>query len=122
MQHNKRPLFFLVAASAFLVSSIAALNGGTALTASSWDTFVNWENSMLTSSYVQAAALLVLVWGIWNASHGKGFGFLSMTVGIIAIAILGPNVITALATATRPAMAVQHTQPAQQAVALRHHH
>ncbi len=119
MQYNKRPLLFLMAASVFLVGSVAALNGGAALTASSWDTFVNWENGMLTSSYVQAAALLVLVWGIWNASHGKGFGFLSMTVGIIAIAILGPAIISALATATRPAITVQH---AQQVIALRLHH
>lgn len=96
----------MIAGAILLLTTVGALNGGTALSTSAWDAFVTWEKGLLASSFVEAGALLVVVWGIWQAAHGKGFAFLSLTIGIIAIAVLGPTVITQLATATRPAIAV----------------
>ncbi len=102
----------LIAGAALLLATVGALNGGTALSTSVWDAFVTWEKSLLASSFVEAGALLVVVWGIWQAAHGKGFAFLSLTIGIIAVAVLGPTVITQMATATRPAIVATATHPA----------
>ena len=96
----------LIAGAFLLLATVGALNGGTALSTSAWDAFATWEKGLLSSSFVEAGALLVVVWGIWQAAHGKGFSFLSLTIGIIAVAVLGPTVITQLATATRPATSI----------------
>jgi len=103
-----------------LLTSAAALNGGTALTASSFDGIVTTIKSMLSSTMVLSFALLALFAAVWQITHGKGYGLLAMVLGVLAVAILGPAIVTSLATATRnPEALIQQTAPLHSAVSFR---
>lgn len=91
----------LLASTILLLASSAALNGGTALTASAFDGIVNTIKGLLTSSMVLSMALVALFAAVWQITHGKGYGMLSMVLGVLAVAILGPTIMTSVATATR---------------------
>lgn len=90
----------LILCTVFLLSTIGALNGGTALTASVWDALKTWLQSMLTSTWLLVLTLITLVVCVWRLAHGQGYGMLSVILGILAVALIGPGFVTAAATAT----------------------
>jgi hypothetical protein len=80
--------------------SIAALNGGTAVTASTWDTVVTYLKNMMTSTWVLVLGMMVLLVGVWQLAHGGGYRHAGLVLGVLAFALIGPGVVTAMATAT----------------------
>ncbi len=90
----------LLGVTALLVSA-AALNGGIALTISAFDGIVTTIRGMLASTMVLSFALVALFASVWQITHGKGYGMLAMVLGVLAVAILGPTIITSIATSTR---------------------
>lgn len=100
----------LIVATIVCLVSVAALNGGTALVASGFDTIIATIKSMLASTMVLSFAFVALFASVWQITHGKGYGMLSIVLGVLAVAILGPAIVTTTATATRdPGKMVQHT-------------
>ena len=108
MKRNLPVLMLVLLGSVALIASSGALNGGTPLTASAFDGIVTTIKGMLSSSLTVAMALIALFAAVWQITHGKGYGFLSLVLGTLACAIVGPTVVTSIATATRPALATQH--------------
>jgi len=90
----------LILCTVFLLSTIGALNGGVDLTASVWDALKIWLQSMLTSTWLLVLTLITLVVCVWRLAHGQGYGMLSVILGILAVALIGPGFVTAAATAT----------------------
>ena len=102
-----RTMALALACTAGLLVTIAALNGGVAPTASSWDTIKTWLHDLLTSTFVLMLALIALLAGVWQIAHGRGYATLGTVLGVLAAALLGPATVDAAATATRdPSMAV----------------
>ena len=102
-----RTVSLALACTAGLLVTIAALNGGVPPTASTWDAIKTFLHDLLTSTFVIMLALIALVAAIWQASHGRGYGQLSIVLGVLAAGLLGPGVVDAAATATRdPSVAV----------------
>lgn len=107
----------LILATIVLLASAGALNGGTALVASGFDTIIATIKSMLASTMVLSFAFVALFAAVWQVTHGKGYGMLSIVLGVLAVAILGPAIVTTTATATRdPAALVQHAAAAQSSI------
>lgn len=90
----------LIMCTVFMLSTIGALNGGVDLTASVWDALKIWLQSMLTSTWLLVLTLITLVVCVWRLAHGQGYGMLSVILGILAVALIGPGFVTAAATAT----------------------
>ncbi|CAE6841976.1 hypothetical protein [Paraburkholderia aspalathi] len=95
-----RPAAIIVLAMGAMLISVGALNGGTALAASAWDTLVSTIQSMLGSTLVMALVLLSLIVTIWQLAHGQGYRNLTVVLGILAVALIGPSLMTTVATAT----------------------
>jgi len=83
-----------------VVVTIAALNGGTALTTGDWDTVVTYLKGLLKSTWVMVLALVVLVIAVWQLAHGGGYKTVGLVLGVLAVALIGPGVLTALSTTT----------------------
>ena len=96
-----RTMAIALACTAGLLVTIGALNGGNPPTASTWDAIKIWLHDLLTSTFVIMLALIALVAAIWQAAHGRGYGQLSIVLGVLAGGLLGPSVVDAAATATR---------------------
>jgi len=84
-----------------MVASVGALNGGKGLTASAYAPLSATFSGMLTSDWVMVIALAAVIALIWELAHGKGWGRVSIVLGVLAMALIGPAVATTLATATR---------------------
>jgi len=97
---------FLILASFALLSTAGALNGGTALATSGFDIVVTTIKGLLTSSMVLSFALVALFASVWQITHGKGYGMLSVVLGVMAVAILGPAIVTSVGTSTRVPVAL----------------
>ena len=97
----------LVIGTVGLLITIAALNGGTAPTASAWDGVKTYLTSLLSSSWVLVLAFIALVAAVWQIAHGKGYGAVGLILGILSVALIGPGVVTAAATATRSPLAIE---------------
>lgn len=95
-----RPAAVIVLVMGSMLISIGALNGGTALAASAWDTLVSTIQGMLGSTLVMAMVLLSLIVTIWQLAHGQGYRNLTVVLGILATALVGPSLMTTVATAT----------------------
>lgn len=100
MNQTVMTALMLILCSVFLLSTMAALNGGTALTASVWDPLKTWLSGMLASTWVIVIVLVVLLACLWQLMHGRGYGMLSVVLGILAVALIGPGLVTTIATAT----------------------
>jgi hypothetical protein len=96
----------LIVASVALLSTAGALNGGTALATSGFDIVVTTIKGLLTSTMVLSFALVALFASVWQITHGKGYGMLSMVLGVMAVAILGPAIVTSVGTSTRDPAAI----------------
>ena len=95
--------------------SLAALNGGTAVTASDWDSVVTYLRNMLTSTWVLVLGLVALVVCVWQLAHGQGYGAASYVLAIMGFAIIGPGVVTAMATSIGE-IGYIHTSPPIQSI------
>ena len=98
-----------VAISAGLLGTAGALNGGTLPPASAFTPLKTWlQTNFLGSDWVLLIGFFALVALVWGLLHGKGWGAASIVLGVLAAALLGPNLVIAAATATRdPAPIVQ---------------
>lgn len=105
-----RPAAVIVLAMGAMLISVGALNGGTALGASAWDTLVTTIQSMLGSTLVMALVLLSLIVTIWQLAHGQGYRNLTVVLGILAVALIGPSLMTTVATATGVPSTVDQVQ------------
>ncbi|MBN6738858.1 hypothetical protein, partial [Burkholderia multivorans] len=94
-----------------MLISIGALNGGTALTGSAWDSIQTTIKEMLSSTYVMFAILLTFLVTIWQLAHGQGYRNLAVVLGILATALIGPSIVQTVATANGPAPASSNTAP-----------
>lgn len=107
-----RPAAAIVLVMGAMLISIGALNGGTALAASAWDTLVTTIQGMLASTLVMAMVLLSLIVTIWQLAHGQGYRNLTVVLGILATALVGPSLMTTVATATGMPPAIDRAQTA----------
>lgn len=111
-QRREVTLGALALGAIILVGTMAALNGGTALTASVWDGLKTTLQGMLGSTWVLALAMISLIAAVWQIAHGRGYGLLSVVLGLLAVAIIGPTFVTSVATTTQnpPAIySIQHS-------------
>jgi hypothetical protein len=99
------PLPWLIAGTVIELVSIGALNGGTALAASAFDGLKTQITTWLSSSLVLALAFVSLFVGVWQLSHGRGYGTLGYVLGILTVALIGPTFVTTVASATRDPLA-----------------
>ena len=81
-----------------VLMSAGALNGGTALTSGVWDSLSTWMDGLLSSTWVLVLALAALIGAVWQLATGKGFASLGLVLGVLAVALIGPGVITTLST------------------------
>lgn len=97
-----------------IVATTGALNGGVLPPASVFTPLKTWlQTNFLGSDWVLLVGLVSLVVLVWSLMHGKGWGSASMILGVLSVALLGPGLLVALATATRePAPIVQQVNPA----------
>lgn len=109
---DRTALAALVVGTVGLLVTVAALNGGIAPTASAWDGIRVYLASLLSSSWVLVLAFIALVAAVWQIAHGRGYGSIGLILGILAVALIGPGVVTAAATATRSPVAIEQAAPA----------
>jgi hypothetical protein len=65
---------------------------------------------MLGSTLVMALVLLSLIVTIWQLAHGQGYRNLTVVLGILAVALIGPSLMTTVATATGVPSTVDQVQ------------
>ncbi|RNM03037.1 hypothetical protein [Ralstonia pseudosolanacearum] len=94
------PVLAICVVMGAMLISVGALNGGTALAASAWDSLKATIESMLSSTLVMALIMLVLIVTIWQLAHGQGYRNLVVVLGILAVALIGPSLVQTIATAT----------------------
>lgn len=94
-----RPVALMVLTMGAMLVSVGALNNG-ALATSAWDSLQLTIQSMLGSTLVMALVLLSLIVTIWQLAHGQGYRNLTVVLGILATALIGPSLVTTVATAT----------------------
>lgn len=99
-QSKNAAVFGLAVGVGCVLMSAGALNGGTALTTGVWDSLSTWMHGLLTSTWVLVLALSALVGAVWQLASGKGFASLGLVLGVLAVALIGPGVITTLSTST----------------------
>jgi hypothetical protein len=107
MEHAPVVHVSLAVAMIALLTTMAALNGGTVLTTSVWDGLTTTLSGLLSSTWVLALAFIALVAAVWQIAHGRGYSYLAVILGLLSVAIIGPTFVTTVATATRVPI-VQH--------------
>lgn len=90
----------LVLSVVAVLGTLAALNGGTALTTSSWDAMVTYLQGMLSSTWVLVLVFVTILITVWQLMHGAGYRTAGLILGILGFALIGPGVVRAMATAT----------------------
>jgi hypothetical protein len=90
-------LAFTVGAMLF---AIGALNGGTALASSVWDGLVTAFRNIMSSSYLIALVMIILIALVWQLAHGGGYRMVGLVLGVLVAGLIGPDIATSVATAT----------------------
>lgn len=96
-----------VAAPIAVLGSMAAMNNGTSLAANEFAPVVTWLRDMLASDLTMVLALVVLLAGIWQLAHGGGYKTVGVILGVLAIALVGPGVLTTMSTSMPTAAQMQ---------------
>jgi hypothetical protein len=99
-----------VAAPLAILGCMAAMNGGTALTASAFDSVVTTLRNILSSTWTIMLALVVLVVAVWQLAHGGGYKTVGVILGVLAIALVGPGFLTTISTSMPDAAQVKLIQ------------
>ena len=87
---------------AFEVGTTGAINSGTIPPTSVFTPLKTWvQTNFLGSDLVLVVGFISLIALGWALMHGKGWGGASAVLGILAVMLLGPNLVVAAATATR---------------------
>lgn len=90
-----------------ILGCMAAMNNGTALSASAFDSVVTTLKGMMTSSWLMMLAIIVLVVAVWQLAHGGGYKTLGYALGVLAVALVGPTFLTTVSTAMPTAAQIQ---------------
>ena len=93
-----------------LVGFVGTMNSGQALTNSSFDAVVTTLNGILSSTWTIMLAVIVLIVAVWQITHGAGYKTLGLIIAVLAVAIIGPSMITSLAKAMPAVDAIQTLQ------------
>jgi type IV secretory pathway VirB2 component (pilin) len=100
----------MVGAPLLILGCMAAMNGGTALSASAFDSVVTTLRTMLTSSWLMMLAIIVLVVAVWQLAHGGGYKTVGVVIGVLAVALVGPTFLTTVSTSMPTAAQIQEIQ------------
>lgn len=100
----------MIAAPLAIMGCMAAMNGGTALSASAFDSVVATLNTLLSSSWVMMLAIIVLVVAVWQLAHGGGYKTVGLVIGVLAVALVGPTFLTTVSTAMPTQAQMQQIQ------------
>lgn len=112
-KHPSHTMLYLLFASALAsLAAIGALNGGTTLTASAWDSIVTYINGMLTSTWVLVLAFVILIIAVWQLAHGGGYKSIGMILGVLGVALIGPGVVRSVATSVGEPASIVAVPPA----------
>jgi hypothetical protein len=105
----------LVAAAAplALLGCVAAMNGGTALATGPFDVVVTTLKDMLASSWTLALGFVLLIVCVWQLAHGGGYKYVGYILGLLAIALVGPSMLTTISTSMPDAEQMRLIQQAQ---------
>jgi hypothetical protein len=90
-----------------VLGCMAAMNGGTALTASAFDSVVTTLQGILSSTWTIMLALVVLVVAVWQLAHGGGYKTVGVILGVLAIALVGPGFLATISTSMPDAAQLQ---------------
>lgn len=90
--------WLMLGAMAVLLSA-GALNNGTDLTTSVWDSLSTWLTGMLSSTWVLVLAFIALIAAVWQLAHGGGYRGISLILGILGVALIGPGMVKEVAKA-----------------------
>ncbi len=101
---NQATLVILILGMVTLLTTMGAMNGGTALAASVWDALRTTLTGMLSSTFTIALAMVVLIVAVWQITHGRGYGTVGLILGLLSVALIGPGFVTTLSTSTREPM------------------
>jgi len=96
-----------------LLGCAAAMNGGTALAAGPFDVVVTTLRDMLASSWTLALCFVLLVVCVWQLAHAGGYKYVGYILGLLAIALVGPSMLTTVSTAMPDAMQMRLIQQAR---------
>lgn len=96
-QQAKDSLVAAVAPIAILACA-AAMNGGAALGAGPFDVVVTTLQELLQSSWTLALGFVLLIVCVWQLAHGGGYKYVGFILGLLAIALVGPGMMTSIAT------------------------
>lgn len=105
--HGAGQTLLVLAAPVVMLGCMAAMNNGTALGTNEFDPVVNWLKGMLQSNWTMMLALVVLLVGVWQLAHGGGYKTVGVILGVLAIALVGPGVLTTMSTAMPTAAQMQ---------------
>ena len=111
-QNTTNMLLLLFAGALTSLAAIGALNGGTALTTSAWDSIVTYIQAMLTSTWVLVLAFVVLIIAVWQLAHGGGYRTVGLILGVLAVALIGPGVVRGVATSLGEPASIDQIPPA----------
>jgi hypothetical protein len=106
LMHGAAQVLVAVVAPIAVLGSMAAMNNGTNLSANEFAPVVTWLRDMLASDLTMVLALVVLLAGIWQLAHGGGYKTVGVILGVLAIALVGPGVLTTMST-SMPTVAQQ---------------
>ena len=98
---DRATVVILLVGTAGLLVTIGTLNGGVAPSASAWDGIKAYLTTLLGSTFILVLAFLALVVCVWQIAHGRGYAHVATILGVLAVALLGPGIVSAAATATR---------------------
>ena len=90
----------LVVVPMMALMAMAALNGGTAPTTGVWTSLSTTLDGILKSDLIIGLALISLLGAVWQVAHGRGYGMLMTVLSIMALAFIGPGMVTSIGTAT----------------------
>ena len=97
----------MIITAVVLLATLGALNGGVAVTTGVWDDLVSTLKDLLTSSWVIALAFVALVAAVWQIAHGRGYTTLATILGLLAVALIGPDMSIAISTTTHSPISAQ---------------
>ncbi|MGR9686102.1 hypothetical protein ACU80R_20610 [Pandoraea sputorum] len=83
-----------------MLFAIGALNGGTALASSVWDGLVTAFKNIMSSTYLIALVMIILVVLVWQLAHGGGYRMAGLVLGVLVVGLIAPDLATSVATAT----------------------